>query len=332
MKPACLSKPYHDNDKECARGRGPTDGRLPLETSLRHAASAHKISFEPTDTTMKPRTTSFVYSVQDSPYHVSYLRIVTWVTCLIGLCAFQASADVVVTDDGFGLSPDPVNIIVGDSVFWQDDGSGPYQIVSSTGAWAPFNTPGGVVFTQAGTYPYRDDAGNFGTVQVNFNIPPSVTITNPATNAVFTAPATFLFQADASDTDADGLSDVEFYVGTNLVDDVFSSPFATTVTDLAAGTYTLTAIAYDNAGDTATNSITIYVRGGITLTSPKIVAKHFLFSASGLAVGKTNLLQSLTNLLATNWVSLATNVATTNTMSFTNDVSARGFFRVVQLP
>ena len=164
------------------------------------------------------------------------------------------------------------------------------------------------------------------------NIPPSVTITNPATNALFTAPATFLFQADASDTDADGLSDVEFYVGTNLVDDVFSSPFTTTVTNLAAGTYILTAIAYDNAGGTATNSITVYVQGGITLTAPKIVAGRFLFNASGLAVGKTNVLQNLTDLLTKNWVSVATNVATTNTMSFTNAASGRAFFRLLQLP
>src|SRR5437016_656087 len=230
---------------------------------------------------MKPTITTFIDSISSTRHHTPH-RVPALLAAVIGLCAFQVSADVVVSDDGLGFSPDPVSIIVGDSVLWQDDGSGPYQIVSDTGAWAPFNTPGGIVFTQPGTYRYRDDAGNFGTVQVDPNAPPSVTITNPATNAVFTAPATFLFQADASDTDADGLSDVEFYVGTNLVDDVFSDPFATTGTNLAAGTYTLTAIAYDNAGGTATNSITVYVQGGITLTAPKIVAGRFLFNASGL--------------------------------------------------
>ncbi|MEI4861389.1 Ig-like domain-containing protein, partial [Klebsiella pneumoniae] len=89
------------------------------------------------------------------------------------------------------------------------------------------------------------------TINVTANLPPSVTITNPTANAILTAPATFEFSVDASDPD-DGLSDVEFYVGTNLVDDVFSAPFATGITNLTAGTYVLTAIAYDNVGATAT--------------------------------------------------------------------------------
>jgi len=126
---------------------------------------------------------------------------------------------------------------------------------------------------------------------------------------------------------------VEFYVGTNLADDVFSSPFTTTVTNLGAGTYTLTAIAYDNGGATATNSITIYV-GGIALMSLRIVAGQFRFDVTGLTVGKTNVLQISTNLSASavNWVPVVTNVATTNSMSFTNAFRNRAFFRVVQLP
>jgi Big-like domain-containing protein len=259
--------------------------------------------------------------------------ILTSIAGFIGFCAFQANADVTVTDDGFSLSPNPANIVVGEIVYWRDDGTGPYQIISDTGAWQTFNTPGAILFNQTGIYSYHDDAGNFGTVSVSPNIPPSVTITNPATNAVLTAPATFVFGADASDSDSDGLLDVEFYVGTNLVDDVFSSPFTTTVTNLTAGTYSLTVIAYDNGGATATNSITIYVQN-ILLTAPRLAAGQFQFDASGLTGGKTNVLQTSTNLGSTaNWVSLATNVATTNLMSFTNSATTgRHFFRLVQLP
>src|SRR5207245_11023808 len=97
------------------------------------------------------------------------------------------------------------------------------------------------------------------TIHVTVNIPPSVTITNPANYAVFSDPASFAFAVAASDTDVDGLSDVEFYVGTDLIDDIFSEPFTTSVTGLPAGSYTLTTIAYDNAGATATNSIAITV-------------------------------------------------------------------------
>jgi len=252
---------------------------------------------------------------------------------LVGFCASKANADAFVTDNGFSFRPDTVNIVVGEAVFWEDDGSGPYQIVSSSSAWTPFDTPGGILFTQPGTYSYHDDVGDFGTINVSPNIPPSVSITNPITNAVLSAPATFVFGADASDSDSDGLSDVEFYVGTNFVDDVFSSPFNTTVTNLPAGTYSLTVIAYDNAGATTTNSITIYVQN-IALTSARILAGKFQFNASGLTTGKTNVLQTSTNLVSpTNWVSISTNVATTNSMSFTNSTTiSRNFFRLVQLP
>jgi plastocyanin len=242
---------------------------------------------------------------------------------------------VTVTDDGISFSPDPVYIVVGEEVDWVDNGT-PYTIYSYTSAWTPFQTPGGVVFSQAGTYSYYDDYGDQGTVYVSPNVPPAVSITNPTNSAVFTAPASFTLSANASDTDADGLSDVEFYVGSNLVDDVFSSPFETTVTNLAAGTYTLTAIAYDNVGATASNSVTILVQNAapIRLTSLTIVAGQFRFTATGLVAGKTNILQGSTNLISSaNWVSIKTNIANSSSASFTNAISSgRHFFRLIQLP
>lgn len=264
-----------------------------------------------------------------------YGRILGPAAGLLCLLALQSSAQILVIDDGLSFTPDPVSIVTGEAIEWQDDGTGPYLIISDTGAWPTFQTPGGVLFDQPGTYAYHDDVGDTGTIFVSANVPPTVVITNPAMNAVFTAPATFLFGADASDSDADGLSDVEFYVGTNLVDDIFSSPFVTTVTNLPAGTYLLTAIAYDNAGASATNSITIFVQNSIpiTLTHPRLVAGKFAFDASGLTAGKTNIVEISTNLISTaNWLPFSTNVATASTMSFTNSARGRGFFRLIQLP
>jgi hypothetical protein len=244
----------------------------------------------------------------------------------------QAQPYVMVTDDGFSFTPDPVYIVAGEVVYWIDDGTGPYTIYSNNGDWVPFATPGGLYFDQPGTYAYYDDAGDFGTVYVSANTPPSVTITNPTNNAVFTAPASFTFAADASDSDADGLSDVEFYVGTDLVDDVFSSPFATSVTDLTAGSYTLTVIAYDNVGATATNSITITVSSiSINLTAPRISAGQFLFNVTGLTVGKTNVLQTSTNLLS--WKPTQTNIAVSTSIMITNGpASGSHFYRILQMP
>jgi hypothetical protein len=248
-------------------------------------------------------------------------------------CTFSAPAVVYVSVSIFtGLSPDPAHIVAGDAVVWYDgDGFGPYTIF---GFGPPFDTTGGIRFLQPGSYQYSDDVGDQGTVIVSPDIPPSVTITNPATNAVFTAPATFDFAADATDPD-DGVSDVEFYIGTNIVDDVFFTPYTTGITNLPAGAYVLTVIAYDTVGATATNSINITVQGTvpIQLLSPTVTSGQFRFSAVGLTIGKTNVLYASTNLASINWIPIATNVATGNSATFTNPVSAgRRFFRLLQLP
>jgi plastocyanin len=257
--------------------------------------------------------------------------------------AFQAKADAIVTVDLNGLSPSTVYITPGEAVFWlQDDDNGPYEIQSDHNAWLPFllTSPGdeqGVRFNQVGTYTYME-AVNFtpGTVVVFNNGTPTVTITNPLNNAVFSAPASFTFGVDAADPDADGLSDVEFYVGTNLVDDVFFDPFATSVTNLDAGTYILTAIAYDNLGASATNSVTITVQNqsGITLGGAAIISGQFQFTATGLTIGRTNILQSSTNFpTPAGWIPIATNVATSTSASFTNALDgSRKVFRLLERP
>jgi hypothetical protein len=230
------------------------------------------------------------------------------------------------------LDPDPVNIAPGEKVYWTDaDGGGPYSIYARNGAWNTYTDGPGIRFSQVGSFGYFDDNGNAGTINVAVNIPPSVTITNPANHAVFPAPASFSFAVAASDTDADGLSDVEFYVGTDLVDDIYGEPFATSVTDLPAGSYTLTAIAYDNGGASATNSITITV-GSSTLppalvatqVGNKIVIAWNTNNATGLS------LQSTTNLGPSSfWTATTTPVLIGSQLVVTNPiVGARKFFRL----
>jgi hypothetical protein len=180
---------------------------------------------------------------------------------LASLCVFCARADVNIAVSSLnGFSPNPAQAVVGEPVFWYDsDGNGPYTIFSASGAWQTFQTDAGLIFSHTGTFQYYDDVGDTGTLIVTSNAPPSVTITNPVNQAVFSVPASFTFGADASDTDVDGLARVEFYVNTNLVGDIFSAPFTTSVTNLPAGVYTLTCIAYDFGKASATNSITITV-------------------------------------------------------------------------
>jgi hypothetical protein len=91
------------------------------------------------------------------------------------------------------------------------------------------------------------------------NQPPSVSLTAPASGASFTAPATITLSATASDTGG-SITKVEFYRGTTLIGTDTSSPYSISWTNVAAGSYALTAMAYDNAGartSSSTRDITV---------------------------------------------------------------------------
>lgn len=94
------------------------------------------------------------------------------------------------------------------------------------------------------------------------NQPPAVAITSPADGATFTAPASITITATASDPDGT-VAQVEFHAdGTPLGTDN-AAPYGISWTNVAAGSYTLTARATDNAGG-ATTSAPIR----ITVTNP----------------------------------------------------------------
>jgi len=91
------------------------------------------------------------------------------------------------------------------------------------------------------------------TVNAASNNPPTVSITAPANNASFSAPASIAITASASDSDGT-VSKVDFYNGTTLLGTKTSSPYTFTWNNVAAGTYTLTAIATDNGGASTTSA------------------------------------------------------------------------------
>ncbi len=67
----------------------------------------------------------------------------------------------------------------------------------------------------------------------------------------------------------------------------------------------------------------------LQLTNPELVNGQFVFTATGLSVGQTNVLQSSTNLIT--WVARQTNVAASISMNLTNSVSdARNFYRLIE--
>src|SRR5688572_13414775 len=81
-------------------------------------------------------------------------------------------------------------------------------------------------------------------VAVFVNAPPSVTLTSPVGNAVFTAPAAMTLTADATDTDG-AIARVEFFQGSTLLATVTSAPYAFSIDNLQGGPYSFTARATD---------------------------------------------------------------------------------------
>jgi hypothetical protein len=80
-----------------------------------------------------------------------------------------------------------------------------------------------------------------------------VSISAPATGATYTAPANIAISATAGDVDG-SVSRVDFYSGSQFVGSASASPFTTTWSNVPAGTYSLTAVATDNEGQTATSA------------------------------------------------------------------------------
>ena len=91
------------------------------------------------------------------------------------------------------------------------------------------------------------------------NVSPTVAMTTPAAGAHFTAPATITVSATATDSDG-SIAKVDFYAGTALIGTATTAPYSITWSGVPVGTYTLTAVATDNAAATTTSSgVTISV-------------------------------------------------------------------------
>jgi hypothetical protein len=85
------------------------------------------------------------------------------------------------------------------------------------------------------------------------NVPPVVSLTSPVNGTTVTAPATVLVSANASDSDGSVVR-VDFYAGATLIGSDSTAPYSMTWSNVAAGSYSLTAVAVDNAGASTTSA------------------------------------------------------------------------------
>ena len=84
------------------------------------------------------------------------------------------------------------------------------------------------------------------------NVPPTISITSPASGTSYSGPASITIQAAA--TDNEGVKQVEFFQGATSLGVDTTAPYSVTWNSPPAGTYSLTAKATDNLGATATSS------------------------------------------------------------------------------
>jgi GH18 family chitinase len=121
------------------------------------------------------------------------------------------------------------------------------------------------------------DSGNFNINYFTFastttvNQPPTVSITSPANNASFTAPASITITANAADADGT-VSKVDFYNGTVLLGTDATSPYSLVWTNVATGTYALTVKATDNANAVTTSSVVNVTVTTVTVNQPPTVS------------------------------------------------------------
>src|SRR5207302_5137456 len=129
--------------------------------------------------------------------------------------SFAATTNVNIVD--FAFSPASVRIKVNDQVKWNWTQFSDHSTTSDMGLWDSGVHGPGFSYTHAfpstGSFPYRCTVHSFtGSVVVQPNLPPSVSITNPANGVMLSAPATFTLQAAASDTDA-GVTNAQCFQG-----------------------------------------------------------------------------------------------------------------------
>jgi hypothetical protein len=159
--------------------------------------------------------------------------------------------------------------------------------------WA--NPPAGALSLTAKAYDLLGITGVSAPVVVISGAPqaPAVALTKPTAGASFVAPATIALAATASSGFNGGsINKVEFYANGSIVGSTASPPYTANWSNVAAGTYAITAVATDNLGTTKVSStFTITVTAtpppAITLTSPANNASFIAPASIGLSANAT---------------------------------------------
>jgi endoglucanase Acf2 len=178
---------------------------------------------------------------------------------------------------------------------------------------------GRITFTRTGDYTGSD------------NQAPAVSISSPANNASFIAPANISITANASDADGT-VSLVEFFANGNKIGEDNSAPYSFNWTGVAEGTYALTAKATDDTGASTTSAeVNVSVEsdggGGSGFPVPGTVQAEDYSSMNGIELEGTTDDgggQNVGWIDAGDWMDYEVNVATAGTYTVNFRVASAG--------
>ncbi|MCY7352939.1 MAG: cellulase family glycosylhydrolase, partial [Cytophagaceae bacterium] len=171
---------------------------------------------------------------------------------------FTAPASIPLAASVANASPTKVEFYQGSTKLGEDL-TAPYAF-----SWT--NVPAGSYSLTAKAILSSGGPLNSAAVNVTVSAPgnqlPGVSLTAPANNASFTAPASIALSANASDGDGT-VSKVEFFQGNTKLGEDLTAPYEFTWSNVAAGSYALTAKATDNLGAMTTSAtVNVSVNGG----------------------------------------------------------------------
>ena len=147
-----------------------------------------------------------------------------------------------------------------------------------------------------------DAIGFTGEASVAINVSaaaaPIVSLTSPANNSAFNAPATITIQANATDANSDVVR-MEFYNGSTKLGEDTTAPYSFTWSNVLPGVYTIAARAVDAGGLSGSASINLNVNGvsgsparvlqslkGAPVPEPSALASFVTNRAAAIALGK----------------------------------------------
>ena len=244
-----------------------TDNSAPYSVTATLPAGNHSITARATDNqgaTTTSGAVSITVNAPNQPPTVTLTAPSAGATFSTGdTITFSANA----SDDGSVAS---VEFFAG-STSLGTDSAAPYSITGTLPAGTHSITARATDNTGAST---TSSAVSI-TVQGAQNQSPTVTLTSPAPG-LLSAPGNVILRADAADPDG-SIARVEFFNGSTSLGSDTAAPFELSLSDLAAGVYSFTATATDNAGASSTSAavavriaaqprITSVTRSGSTTT------------------------------------------------------------------